>query len=533
MAPEKSASMTSVPELNVDQLDVDAGAEGLLEEAGLDADDRRGVGHVREVPEAQRGRLAIAGGRPGGRLGAPWTVSADTGVLVVPARGGDEHEAGDAAAASDETIPAKSDRHSRLSTWRNTLLQRGMLGIVRSGSQSVERALAVLRCLAAADDDLGVSDVAVRTELSNSTAHRLLQALRSDGLVAQDPRTDRYHLGPGLVALGRRAEARVRFDRLQPHLDALAAASGESVSLGTRVGDEVLIVLHVDSPQPLRFDQAPGTHVPVHASGIGKALLAFADDPAAEVAALGELVAFTPVTLTTPDALLADLERDSPARLGVERRRAPRRRAHDGRAPARRRRPAMGRRGDPGSDDPAVRRPPRRARRPAANRGRIDGPGAVASSVVNPPAWHLAELNVARLRQAARPPRDRRVRRRPRRDQRPGGVVARLRVAAHRRQRALVELRARRRRPAGHHQPVRVDVARTTSTTSCSTPPTRRSCAAGGSGSRGWPRPSSCAGGCRPGTSRPSRSRSIASPGSAATASATTPSRSVTVVPRR
>ena len=178
---------------------------------------------------------------------------------------------------------------------------------MRSGSQSVERALAVLRCLAADDDDLGVSDVAARTDLSNSTAHRLLQALRSDGLVAQDPRTDRYHLGPGLVALGRRAEARVHFDRLQPHLDALAAASGESVSLGTRVGDEVLIVLHVDSPQPLRFDQAPGTHVPVHASGIGKALLAFADDPAAEVAALGEMVAFTSATLRMPEALLADL----------------------------------------------------------------------------------------------------------------------------------------------------------------------------------------------------------------------------------
>ena len=141
----------------------------------------------------------------------------------------------------------------------------------------------------AADDDLGVSDVAARTGLSNSTAHRLLQALRGDGLVAQDARTDRYHLGPGLVALGRRAEARVRFDRLLPHLTELAATTGESVSLGTRVGDEVLVVLHADSPQPLRFDLAPGTHVPVHASGIGKALLAFTDDPAAEVAALGEL----------------------------------------------------------------------------------------------------------------------------------------------------------------------------------------------------------------------------------------------------
>jgi DNA-binding IclR family transcriptional regulator len=180
--------------------------------------------------------------------------------------------------------------------------------MARSGSQSVERALAVVRCLAASDEDLGVTDVAARTALSVSTAHRLLQALRTDGLVAQDPRTERYHLGPGFVALGRRAEARLPFDHLVPRLEELAGATGESVSLGTRVGDEVLIVLHVDSPQPLRFDQPPGTFVPVHASAIGKALLAFAPDPAAEVAELGELGTFTAATLTSPAALLADLE---------------------------------------------------------------------------------------------------------------------------------------------------------------------------------------------------------------------------------
>jgi len=180
--------------------------------------------------------------------------------------------------------------------------------MARTGSQSVERALAVVRCLAAADDDLGVSDVAARSALSVSTAHRLLQALRSDGLVAQDPRTERYHLGPGLVALGRRAEARVPFQHLVRPMEALAATTGESVSVGTRVGDEVLIVLHVDSPHPLRFDQPPGTFVPVHASGIGKALLAFVGDPATAVAELGELGPFTAATLTSPDALLADLQ---------------------------------------------------------------------------------------------------------------------------------------------------------------------------------------------------------------------------------
>ena len=58
----------------------------------------------------------------------------------------------------------------------------------------------------------------------------------------------------------------------------------------------------------MRFDQPPGTFVPVHASAIGKALLAFAPDPAAEVAELGELGTFTAATLTSPAALLADLE---------------------------------------------------------------------------------------------------------------------------------------------------------------------------------------------------------------------------------
>jgi len=79
--------------------------------------------------------------------------------------------------------------------------------VASGGAQSVDRALAILRGLGEADDDLGVSELAARTGLTVSTTHRLLQALRGAGLVAQDERTHRYHLGAALVALGRRAEA--------------------------------------------------------------------------------------------------------------------------------------------------------------------------------------------------------------------------------------------------------------------------------------------------------------------------------------
>jgi len=178
----------------------------------------------------------------------------------------------------------------------------------RTGSQAVERALGVLAAVADSESDLGVTDIAALTGLSVSTAHRLLRALVDAGLVAQDPATERYHLGSSLVAMGRRAEARLGFDRMLPELHSLAERTGESVNLGTRIGDEVLIVLHVASNHPLRFDQPVGSRVPVHASAMGKALLAAAPDPAAAVAALGGLAPITGATLTTPASLLRDVE---------------------------------------------------------------------------------------------------------------------------------------------------------------------------------------------------------------------------------
>lgn len=177
----------------------------------------------------------------------------------------------------------------------------------RTGAQAVDRALDVLARVAEADTDLGVTDVANRAGLSVSTTHRLLRALVDAGLVAQDPRTDLYHLGSALIALGRSAESRLGFDHMLPELEGLAERTGESVNVGTRVGNEVLIVLHVASALPLRFDQPVGSRVPVHASAMGKAMLAFAPDPDVAVAELGELMPLTGATLTSITDLRADV----------------------------------------------------------------------------------------------------------------------------------------------------------------------------------------------------------------------------------
>lgn len=178
----------------------------------------------------------------------------------------------------------------------------------RSGAQAVERALTVLRCVEADSHGAGVTELAQRAGLTVSTAHRLARTLAEAGLLIQDPRTERYQLGPALVVLGRKAERRLGYRQALPLLEELATATGESINLGIRAGNEVRVVLDVESRQPLRFNQASGSRVPMHVSAMGKCLLAASTDIDAQIAGLGDLVRATHRTITDRDQLRAELE---------------------------------------------------------------------------------------------------------------------------------------------------------------------------------------------------------------------------------
>jgi IclR family transcriptional regulator, acetate operon repressor len=177
----------------------------------------------------------------------------------------------------------------------------------RSGAQAVERALSVLRCVEADDEGVGITELAQRTGLTVSTAHRLARTLAEAGLLHQDSRTERYQLGPGLVVLGRKAEQRLGYRQALPLLEELATTTGESINLGIRAGDEVRVVLDVVSRQPLRFAQTAGSRVPMHVSAMGKCLLANAGDIDDQIDRLGALVQATHRTITDRDKLRREL----------------------------------------------------------------------------------------------------------------------------------------------------------------------------------------------------------------------------------
>lgn len=173
----------------------------------------------------------------------------------------------------------------------------------KPGTQTVDRSVAVLRSFEGAARQTP-TQIAHRLGLSVSTAHRIVRALHATGMLAQDPATERYFLGPTTAILGRLALERMGATLLQPELTALRDGTGESVSLGVRAGDEVAVLLHLPSVHPLRYDQPPGDRNPIHACAMGKALLAFDDDP---VAMDEPYARHTPSTLTTRAGLEADL----------------------------------------------------------------------------------------------------------------------------------------------------------------------------------------------------------------------------------
>jgi DNA-binding IclR family transcriptional regulator len=178
----------------------------------------------------------------------------------------------------------------------------------RESVQSLERAFDLLEVLASGGE-LGVTELAHRTGLVPSTAHRLLHTLAKRGYVSQSSETGRYLLGYKVVEVASGLEHRLGRLRVvaRPHLEAIQRETGETVNLVVLDADRVVYVDQVEGSRQVRMFTTVGTSVPAHTTGSGKAILA--NGPSETVEALyggRELPQLTAHTLTTLDALEAD-----------------------------------------------------------------------------------------------------------------------------------------------------------------------------------------------------------------------------------
>ena len=178
--------------------------------------------------------------------------------------------------------------------------------------KALDRGVALLRHLAG-EERATLTNIAVEAGLTPSSAYRILVTLQGHGLVEYDEATQEWAVGLEAYRIGSRYLARRGLlDVARPYMRELMRATGETANLAVADADagEVVFVAQVEARHPVRAFHGPGTRGRLHASGIGKALLA--ELPAAEVRerlGTGALEAFTERTLAELPALLEDLER--------------------------------------------------------------------------------------------------------------------------------------------------------------------------------------------------------------------------------
>lgn len=180
---------------------------------------------------------------------------------------------------------------------------------VGTGTQSVERALTVLSSFSQERPQLRISELVELTGLGQSTVSRLVGAMLALGFLSVDERSGLYTTGPQVVTL-----AAVALNQSHVHqagrqiAQSLACELGLGVNLAERRGPSLFYLAHFEGKDAPRSATMIGRGGPLHATGLGKALIS--DMSRDDVAALlggSALPAYTVNTVTTLDDLMSEL----------------------------------------------------------------------------------------------------------------------------------------------------------------------------------------------------------------------------------
>jgi IclR family acetate operon transcriptional repressor len=146
-------------------------------------------------------------------------------------------------------------------------------------------------------------------EISRSTAYRILVTLAAQDFVKRSDASQLWLPGyqPSEMAAGLIDETLESV--ATPAMRRLLAETHETVNLGVYAHGVVRFIRILESAFPLRMSDLPGQNAPLHASALGKAVLAaHTQEERRRIVNSLALVPITPATITDPDALLTDLE---------------------------------------------------------------------------------------------------------------------------------------------------------------------------------------------------------------------------------
>jgi DNA-binding IclR family transcriptional regulator len=167
--------------------------------------------------------------------------------------------------------------------------------------------LAVLDCFDVAHPALSLTEVATRSGLPISTARRLITELRDWGGLERLA-DGRYRIGIRLWTIGSLApQQRGLREAALPAMHDLFQATQENIQLTVPEGTQALCIEKISSTRAVATQTHIGGRLPLHATGVGKAILAFAGKPLLGSVVEAGLARMTPHTITEPGRLAAAL----------------------------------------------------------------------------------------------------------------------------------------------------------------------------------------------------------------------------------
>ncbi|MEW9670936.1 IclR family transcriptional regulator [Ammoniphilus sp. 3BR4] len=146
----------------------------------------------------------------------------------------------------------------------------------RQRPSSLENALNVLDLFTIDDPEFKIYEIAESLGVANSTAHRLVTTLMSEGFISKDRQTNSYRLGASILALGHAIQSRIKLlDKANPILQKLVEVSQETAHIGILIQQDVVYLSKIECSHPVRLLSYIGKRNPAECTSSGQVLLAY------------------------------------------------------------------------------------------------------------------------------------------------------------------------------------------------------------------------------------------------------------------
>lgn len=171
------------------------------------------------------------------------------------------------------------------------------------------KGLAVIETFTADRPRQSIAEAAAASGLDRATTRRCLLTLAHEGYADYDGKF--FTLTPRVLRLGTACLATMPLPQIvQPLLDQLSEVIGESTSVSVLDGAEIVYVARAAQRKVMSIALMPGSRLPAYCTSMGRVLLAaLPPDQVRAVLGDGPLPARTQLTLTDPEAIMAELVR--------------------------------------------------------------------------------------------------------------------------------------------------------------------------------------------------------------------------------